>query len=227
MGIITLLGTGTPVSTAFNPIALGNLKAWYKADSGVTLNGSTVSQWNDNSGYDNHLKQPTATNQPTFIASAKNGLPSVSFDGSNDVLACDASVTGLEEMTFYIVMRRPVNASHALLTNGASTYQYLQYGSTFYIGNNSKTVAMVNNTWYLRGGTGKSDGTGTEYFSNGATFGTIAGGTNVFNAFRYVGWAGGANFQGEITEILIFSEVHNSTKMTQINEYLNGKYLIY
>lgn len=227
MTFISLLGTGKPLSTAFDPISLGNLKAWYKGDSGVTLNGSTVSQWNDNSGYSNHLKQSTATNQPTFVASGINGLPSISFDGSNDVLACDASVTGLESMTFYIVMKRPNNGSHAILTNGASTYQYLQYGSSFYIGNNSKSVPITSNVWYLRGGTGKSDGTGTEYFSNGTSAGTVAGGTNVFNAFRYVGWAGGANFQGEIAEILIFSEVHDSVKMGQINQYLNDKYLIY
>ena len=227
MGIITLLGTGNSGNVAFNPIALGNLKAWYKADSGVTLNGSTVSQWNDNSGYNNHLKQSTATNQPTFVANAKNGLPSLSFDGSNDVLACDASVTGLEYMTFYIVMKRANNNSHAILTNGASTYQYLQYGNSFYIGNNSKSVPMTSGVWYLRGGIGKSDGTGTEYFSNGASQGTVTGGTNVFNAFRYVGWAGGANYQGEICEILIFSEVHDSVKMGQVNTYLNDRYLIY
>lgn len=227
MGIITLLGTGAPVSTAFSPLSLGNLKAWYKADSGVTLNSSTVSQWNDNSGYNNHLKQSTATNQPTFVSSGVNGLPSISFDGTNDVLACDASITGLESMTFYIVMKRANNNSHAILTNGASTYQYLQYGNSFFIGNNSKSVPMTSNIWYLRGGTGKSDGTGTEYFSNGASQGTIAGGTNVFNAFRYVGWAGGANYQGEVAEILIYSEVHDSVKMLQVNEYLNAKYLIY
>lgn len=226
MGALTLLKAGV-FSSAFNPISLGNLRAWYKADAGITLNGSTVSQWNDQSGYNNHLKQSTAANQPTYTTGAINSLPALSFDGTNDSMQLDATITGFGSMTFFIVYKRTANTSQAVLSNGASTYMYLQYGSSFYIGNNAKSAAMTTNVWYLRAGTGKNDGTGTEYFSNGASLGTIAGGTNVFDAFRYIATAGGAPLQGLIAEILIFDRVLNSTDMGQINSYLNGKYAIY
>lgn len=223
MGRLTLLGAGL-ANTSFSPLSLGNLVVWSEADFGVTLNGATVSQWNDKSGYNNHHKQSTTANQPTYIPNAINGLPSLSFDGVNDFMGCDASVTGLESMTFYVLMKRANNGSHAILSNGASTYQYLQYGNSFYIGNNSKSVPMTSNVWYLRAGTGKSDGTGTEYFSDGVSQGIVAGGTNVFNAFRYIGWAGGANYQGEIAALMIFSEVHNTVKMAAVNGYINNKF---
>lgn len=227
MGRLTLLGAGR-ASTTFSPISLGNLRAWYKADSGITPNGATVSQWNDNSGYNNHLIQASVTEQPTFTSNAINtSLPALLFDGVNDTMALPASITGFESMTFFVVYKRTANTSQAILSNGASTYMYLQYGSSFYIGNNSKAGAMTTNTWYVRSGTGLSDGTGTEYFSNGASLGTVAGGTNVFNAFRYVGTAGGAFLAGYIAEILIFDRVLNSTDRALVNGYLNSKYAVY
>ncbi|RIK83999.1 MAG: hypothetical protein DCC68_02270 [Planctomycetota bacterium] len=69
-----------------------NLTAWFRADSGVTLNGATVAQWDDLSDIalntNRDVTHPTAANQPTFIASvpALNNMPAIRFDGSNDFL---------------------------------------------------------------------------------------------------------------------------------------------
>lgn len=222
-----LLSKAGGISNEFNPISLGNLRFWVKADAGITLNGSTVSSWADQSGNSLVLNEANATKQPTFVSNFINGKPALQFDGSNDEMSLSASQTGFESMTFFIVYRRSANTSQAVLSNGASTYMYLQYGSSFLIGNNSKSAAMTNDIWYIRAGTGKSDGTGTEYFSNGVSLGTVAGGTNVFNAFRYVATAGGAYLNGYIAEILIFDKVLNSTEIGQGFNYLNTRYGIY
>jgi hypothetical protein len=52
----------------------------------ITLNGSTVSQWNDKSGNSYHVAQPTASQQPTYAASGLNSKGLITFDGSNDYL---------------------------------------------------------------------------------------------------------------------------------------------
>lgn len=44
----------------FNPLDLTDLRVWLKGDS-VTLNGSTVQTWEDQSGNNNHAEQPTAS----------------------------------------------------------------------------------------------------------------------------------------------------------------------
>lgn len=61
---------------------------WLDAEdaSTITLNGSTVSQWNDKSGNSKHVAQTTATNQPTYTSSAINGKPAMVFDGAGDCL---------------------------------------------------------------------------------------------------------------------------------------------
>jgi hypothetical protein len=69
-----------------------NLTAWFRADSGVTLNGATVSRWGDLSDIaantDRDVMHATAGNQPTFIAASPtlNNMPTVRFDGTNDFL---------------------------------------------------------------------------------------------------------------------------------------------
>ena len=54
-----------------------------RADSGVTLNGATVSVWADLSGNGNNATQPSATKQPAFVASRRKigGMPVIRFPG--------------------------------------------------------------------------------------------------------------------------------------------------
>jgi hypothetical protein len=52
----------------------------------VTLNGATVSQWNDKSGNSVNVSQATAANQPTYTLAALNGRNALTFDGVNDSL---------------------------------------------------------------------------------------------------------------------------------------------
>ena len=70
---------------AWTPAQLGSdLVLWLDADDAATisLNGGTVSKWNDKSGNgnNNHVSQGTAAAQPAYTA----GL--VTFDGSDDMM---------------------------------------------------------------------------------------------------------------------------------------------
>jgi hypothetical protein len=61
---------------------------WLKADAGTssTVDGAALSQWQDQSGNNNHVSQATAVNRPVYeagITSTLNGMPSVEFDNDN------------------------------------------------------------------------------------------------------------------------------------------------
>ncbi|OBQ32885.1 MAG: hypothetical protein AN487_21545, partial [Anabaena sp. CRKS33] len=70
----------------WRPSNLGSaLALWLDAEdaASITLNGSTVSQWNDKSGNARNVSQATAANQPTLTTSGLNGKPVLTFDGAD------------------------------------------------------------------------------------------------------------------------------------------------
>ena len=74
----------------WRPADLGaSLALWLDADdaSTITLNGSTVSQWDDKSGNGRNVSQATAANQPTYTLNGLNGKPVLTFDGIDDFMS--------------------------------------------------------------------------------------------------------------------------------------------
>lgn len=227
---LTLLRAGG-ITNGFDPISVGDLQIWLKADAGITLNGSNVSQWDDQSGNGRNFKQATATNQPAFLANSINSTyPSIDFDGSNDFLALDADYNVTDPMTWFVVYKRDTNTNQGVITGGSGAYPYLQYGSTFYIGASTRTAAMTSGVWYLRGATLSALATTTTAYSNGVSLGV---GGNPGAGSRKVRYLGQYNFEadkyldGKIAEILIYNKILTGTEINNVNGYLNTKYAIY
>ena len=59
--------------------AIPGLKVWVSADTGLTMNGGTVSTWSDQSGSGNHFLQGNAGRQPKVVANGIGGKPSLQF----------------------------------------------------------------------------------------------------------------------------------------------------
>lgn len=129
---------------AWTPAQLGStLSLWLDAEdtATITLNGSTVSQWDDKSGAGNHVSQATATAQPLYQAAGFNGKPCCDFDNVDDFLG-NSSVTNLTntgDLFFAAVFQmragagsyRPViGHSNASLTTAPSGSPVLQRIST-------------------------------------------------------------------------------------------------
>ncbi len=72
-------------STTFVPPLLGGCVIWYRGDLGITLSGTGVSQWNDQSGTNDSHKNLTGTNIPGYNSadSNYNGQPTLTFIAAN------------------------------------------------------------------------------------------------------------------------------------------------
>ena len=78
----------TPVggSKLWRPDELGaDLALWLDAEdaASVTLNGTTVSQWNDKSGNGYNVSNATAATQPDYLATGFNGKPTLQVVGGD------------------------------------------------------------------------------------------------------------------------------------------------
>lgn len=134
------------------PWTWAGCQLWLEADSGVTLNGSTVSAWADTrTGVGNSVAQGTAASQPTFTASAAGfkNRAALTFDGSNDSLSA-SSLTGMTAGNVPFTM-----GCCASRNDAASGSTFLSYGNTV----NSNLHALGKNggaaQWWFAG-TGNS-----------------------------------------------------------------------
>ena len=114
-------GTKFGFGKLWRPSDLGaDLALWLDAEDtdSITLNGSTVSQWDDKSGNNRNASQASASLQPSYLTTGFNGKPTLETDG-NDVLELGATSLGrnVSGITCAIVGVHPVGASFASNTN--------------------------------------------------------------------------------------------------------------
>jgi len=78
---------------------------WVSAKEAATviLSGSTVSQWSDMSGRNNHLINTVAATQPIYLATAFNGLPALSFTAAGQQFLFRSAMTNLSSSSDYFI----------------------------------------------------------------------------------------------------------------------------
>lgn len=93
----------TPRTAILAPYtSYSGMKLYLNPEAGITLNGSTVSAWADQSGNGYTASQGTTANQPTYLASGINGKAALSFDGVNDSLSIPSFTTDAPITVFVV-----------------------------------------------------------------------------------------------------------------------------
>ena len=88
---------------AFSPEDIADLVLWAEADmtgSDLVLSGSKVTTWGK-AAYA-QLTQGTDAKRPTFVADAGDGLPELTWDGSDDFME-SASLSYTRDLTIYLI----------------------------------------------------------------------------------------------------------------------------
>ena len=227
------------------PPRVAGCKVWARADLGVTAgSGNVVSAWADQSGNRNDLLQATAGRQPVWTPNALNGLPTLVFDGSNDVL------TAAFALGAYTVVL--VTSNQAVGTNGyfwsrstggveANTL-FDSTNSTMYI-----TRASTTSGWDLSAGWGQwtaatkvlivtFDGThaGHKLRINSVeqtlttTFSGNPGSATTNDTFAVGGRADAAVAASiAVAEVAVYDRVLNGPQLAAIEEYARRRYKLY
>jgi hypothetical protein len=244
--------SNTATATTAAPPAGGGLPTsglafWVRADAGVALNGSSVSQWSDQSGNNRNAVQGTASSQPAFIANAVNGKPALQFDGVDDFLQFPLAINGWTGMTIVLVSSALADSTGganggnnaAIFWDETTSWGWtflspfpsavkLRFGTT-QAGNLPSWTrpASAGATWSTTIST--HDGTtdalyvqGTQVWSGGGKLAPIAGASGT----PWIGrGAGGTYFSGRISEILVYDHAVSDSERQAIDQILSAKYL--
>lgn len=219
---------------------------WLNGNKGISLSGTTVTQWSDQSGNNNHAIPNAATNQPTYVTGIANGNASLDFDGTDDELrvAHHASIS-LTQWHIFLVVRPDVqknyNAWFVKGDDGSENYELLSYNDgnihmpvwwtsstrTFPNGPaglvNTTTFEIIEYTYSSPVGRDlwKNHSAAPVYTDNEST--TPSNNTLPL----YIGnerSTAGRFVNGNIAEAIMYNAAINSAQKIIVNNYLSAKY---
>lgn len=239
---MTLDITATAINT-FSPLRLSGLSLWLKADSGVTLSGSNVTAWADQSGNGNNA---TANNNPTFISSSINNRPAISFNGDTSWMQIPQNNIGDNGNISIFAVLNYTSGGIIFNKGDAATFEATSWefsiitgfgfvdtnsGNPFW---NAVPVSIATNTNLILEGF-SSSGVSQLAF-NGTNSGSASGACSGFNNISQFIGIGGGGTSGEnqnsplnarIAEIIIYNRQVTTAERQQVEAYLNSKYAIY
>ena len=225
---------------AFSPTSISGLQLWLDASDSdtITLNGSTVSQWDDKSGNSYNCVQGTASNQPTYVTAAQNGKNVVRLDGSNDFLqnSTNTIVGGSNARTVFVACKNTDN-SGITYPFGLGTRANTGGGQIFLISSEIGTrVSFGNIIWstslYSSAGiiTIQTNGTNVNQllgWLNGSALSVSS--TNGATLNTQVGYMIGDSIQsstwnGDVMEVLVYDSNLSTANRESVESYLSAKW---
>jgi len=225
--------------STWSPLALAP-KLWLDAadTDTITLNGSTVSQWDDKSGLNRHATQATAGNQPANTPAGLDGKRVLTFDGSNDFFSVDLDFLANVSHSAFIVTKPTIYSNiYGAATaaagakslhigfNGSANYRMNfwanDYGPALTANFRAGSANILNFAW--------TSGIGKQIFANGGsegsntnagTIGTMSGGGRIGHTTT----ASHGAFGGDIAEFIILTGTVNLADRESLEGYLAHKW---
>lgn len=216
------------------PTNIAGCFAWYRADLGITLSSSFVTDWADQSGNNRNFTQATPAIRPTYVVSSAsfNNKPVLVFGGSH-YMQTVAFGALLQPFTYYIVGKANNVASYFLgsLTGGVNEVgllaniggNFVLYAGVTALSNNSLSTTLIPQTMCGIFNAANSLG----YIDNSVT--DILTSHNV-STNTPTGFTLGATYipsnylDGYIAEIIVYSGSHTTAQRTSVMQYLSGRY---
>lgn len=113
------------ISTAFSvPIDIPNATTWFRADLGMTLSGSDVSTWADQSMAGIAPTMTPLNASPQYEASGINGLPDLTFDGMTQSLVGTSSILGTTAITLFGIFKTSSTTTQFIWGMQYNDYHY-------------------------------------------------------------------------------------------------------
>lgn len=235
---LNAIGNRRRGDAAWTPAALGSaLALWLDADDAatITLNGSTVSQWNDKSGNNRNAVQAAAAAQPAYTPAGLNGKAVLTFDGSNDLLELSSGILLDDNFTHvHSVLVRATAGRNSVDVGRTALPQ--GYGNWWFT--DGFLYSLLRGTSFMSHGGSTATGTfinglvrnnsGTQAYRNGTAFGVPQGAAATANVtLDAIGRAQGgtvALHNGLMAEVIVGRSDLSTADRQKLEGYLAWKW---
>jgi len=202
----------------------------------LTFNGSNVSLWEDRSGNDNHVSQATESLQPSttskdsqrVILFNDNELRKILFPISNNrSIFIVGKYSILESSSTLFGQGTNINNIFQFTTSTTRFRHYLRANGGAVL--DSFTAQALTNTNYHIFNLSHNDLGEVNIYLDSISTASLSGLsqfviTQANIGIGGVGYAGGGELKGEISEVIILSEVVTLEQRTRIENYLSTKW---
>ena len=212
------------------PLSIAGCTMWLNASQGITLNGSNVSRWQDQTGTAD-AQQGTPIVQPPYVVSDVAKQPALTFSGSIGSATYMTRGTDTTVANFTIV-------AVVKVTNSTIGYQLI-YGNNagviFAVGNGvnkfgiylgaevDSTVTVADGNYHVCICSVASATGSVNFMVDGAAAGTGMG-TSAYTANSGELGSNAQPTHGSIAEILEYNTVLSTVQMNTLTNYLGAKY---
>ena len=218
-----------PKASGFSPARLSGLELWLDASqtSTVTLNGGTVSEWRDvRSSSSQKLVQVAAEQQPTWVASSRNGLPGINFPAQRNLTGpVTPAFSFSQPTTYFVVFQAPTGSGTWALFDGLTTRQHVFGNSAtslvMFAGSSAASATIVQSTFYSAVLVYNGAASSRRLNTTAAT--TVNPGANGINRL-VIGSTGGV--RGDVNEFGMFSRALTDSEALLLMTYLGKKWAI-
>ena len=215
-----------------------DLVIWYRPDNGIIASGTNVSSWLNSAGYTPLNLVQNGTTFPQLLAGSVNGYSEIQFN-TVGILQSGTGLNGtnfiVNQASSYIHLKaNSITNSFPYIALGASTrfLCHVPWGNStvyFDIGTCCGTSARVQvpglsglNNYSLWNFDALAF-TGKQLYRNGTPIANEAG-TSTFIPHSTSRFQLGRNFDGNITEVIVFKTKVNTAERLIIQNYISAKY---
>lgn len=230
------------------PPASNGLRAWYRADLGVTIDANNkVSAWQDVSGHGFHLAQADAARRPTYAPVGVGDQASVEFAGAQSLLSAAINLQDAgNDLTVVLVLNAaPTQFIGATVVdldsagqNGFSVAQPSSATNQFALAWRDPSFALQGQAAPLNNPAALQpqalvfvkEGTTQTAYLNGELQGTATVSSLMLSPTAVLGLGGSsvaaplAGYSGKIAEVLVYNRALNATERGQIAEAAVNRY---
>ena len=227
-----ITGANPQINTAVTPDPVtAGLLMHLRADASVlTDQNGLVIAWLDQSGNSNHAYQFNAAQDPTLVKNQINGMPSLSFNGSNTLALPYNMMQGANAGEIISVVKVGNNPNQFQMAwNFGTGFGSSYYNNTHFEDFGSSDTSSIDeppsdlSQYFIYDTSISSSGTAI-YRYNGYQEWVRTGLSVGFQLYPDIGGYGTGSFVGNISEMMVYNRVLTEAERNSVASYLYGKY---